>query len=317
MGMTHQKVSAAGPSADPAKIGGDDWNQDHIVDANGLNFVTGVASPAAPAAGKLALFGRKLAGHGMPSYRDADGMGAILQSSLARNKVMLWSPSGNNTGIALVGTTHTPSTTTATQRNVAGGSLLTSLRRIGSVSAAVAGSSCGSLQVPLQWCRGYMLDTVGVGGFLAVFRFGCSDQAAVAGARSFVGFTGVTTKITNVDPSSVINIIGVGTDSGDTNLQIMHNDGSGIATKVDLGPNFPDHTLSADAYELALFSAPGSIEVGWQVTRLNTGHVVSGVINSNLPTDTKLLAPQFWRNNGPTALAVEIDIVGLYIETDN
>ncbi|MCC6071452.1 hypothetical protein ACFSQU_18085 [Massilia sp. GCM10020059] len=315
--LKHAKTSTAGPSSDPAKVGGDDWNANHVVDSGGLEFAAGTAGLAIPAAGKILLHGRTLANHGMPSYRAADGMGAILQASLARNKVMLWSPSGNNTGIALVGTTHAPSTTTATQRNVAGGSLLTSLRRIGSVSAAAAGSSCGSLQVPLQWCRGYLLDTVGVGGFLAVYRFGCSDQATVAGARSFVGMTGVTTKIANVDPSSLINIIGVGTDSGDANLQIMHNDASGVATKVDLGPNFPDHTLSADVYELALFSAPASAEVGWQVTRLNTGHMASGTISTNLPTDTKLLAPQFWRNNGPTALAVEQDIVGLYIETDN
>lgn len=312
---TKQAVGADDPVAE---VKFSDWNADHIADATGLKFeAPGTATPAAPALGHVSLYGKTLAGHPIISYLAADGVGSILQPSVARNKVMLWSPSGNGTGISLFGTTSAPSTTTATQRNVSSGNLLNSLRRVGSVSATAAGSSCGSLQIPMQWMRGSIIGGVSVGGFLAVYRWACSDAATVASARSFIGFTGVTTKIGNVDPSSLTNIIGVGTDSTDSNLQIMHNDTVGAATKIDLGVNFPDHTLSVDVYELALFSAPGSTSVGWQVTRLNTGHIAAGSITTDLPIDTKLLAPQFWRNNGPTALAVEQDIIGLYIETDN
>lgn len=145
-------------------------------------------------------------------------------------------------------------------------------------------------------------------------RFGCSDAATVASARTFVGLVGTTSVLGNADPSSNTNIIGVGTDSGDTTLSIMSNDGTGTATKVALGANFPDHTLSTDVYDLVLFAPPNTSSVNWQITRLNTGDTASGTITADLPAGTQLLAPQFWRNSGPTALAVGIDFVGGYFE---
>jgi hypothetical protein len=75
-----------------------------------------------------------------------------------------------------------------------------------------------------------------------------------------------------------------------------------------------------DVYELALFSPPNSGEVRWEVTRLNTGHVATGTIANTgaavLPTNTTLIGPWGYRTNNATALAVGVDVMSAYIETD-
>lgn len=47
---------------------------------------------------------------------------------------------------------------------------------------------------------------------------------------------------TNVEPNTNINVVGVCQLSTSTNLHIIHNDGAGTATTVDLGVNYPCNT---------------------------------------------------------------------------
>jgi hypothetical protein len=44
--ITHAKVSTAGPSADPDKVGGDDWNDDHVLTGDYLRKATVTLSSA-------------------------------------------------------------------------------------------------------------------------------------------------------------------------------------------------------------------------------------------------------------------------------
>lgn len=310
--LKHAKVSAVvdDPAAD---IKPSHWNEEHVADADGLKMVASTSTPSVPASGFLKLFARLLAGGALPAYSGPSGLDSALQPFLARNKIFMWQPNGNATTMTQIGCA-APLVTTATARNVATTNLFTSLRRLGSVSAATAGSPCGIRGGIALFCRG---NAAGVGGFRAVFRFGMSDAATVAGARSFIGMYSGATQIGNVNPSTLLNIVGVGHDDTDSNLQIIYNDGSGAASKIDLGANFPANTLSVDAYELALFCPPNGSDIGYEVTRLNTGDVARGTLTSDLPANTTYLAPQMWRNNGATALAVGIDMIGLYIETDN
>ena len=138
----------------------------------------------------------------------------------------------------------------------------------------------------------------------------------VANARMFVGLSATAGVLGNADPSTFLNQIGLGCDAGQTTLRIIHNDGAGVSTLVDLGANFPAQTLSTDMYELQLYCAPNGSTVSYRVERLNTGHVAEGTISTDLPINTTLLSPQLWRNNGATALAVGIDVVHQYMETD-
>lgn len=312
--LKHAFTSLAAASGDSAQVDGPKWNADHVVDENGINMLANTGAPATPAAGSLALYARNVGGRMMPGARDPSGLNWVQQPFFGRNKIGMWMPLGNNsaapfTSFGIIAPTFTG---TATQRNVATISLFASLRRVGAVSAATAGNYARVTNGAAQFWRG---NVAGAGGFHAVFRFGCSDAAVVAGARTFVGMA--SAGVANVDPSLQANLIGVGSDGGDANLSMMANDGSGSATKIPLGVNFPDHTLSGDVYELTLYAPPNGSFVSWEVWRINTGDVARGVFESDLPAATTMLMPQFVRSNNTTALAVGIDVMNFYIETDN
>jgi hypothetical protein len=270
-----------------------------------------MATPSLPS-GAVVMFGRSVAGRILPAFVGPSGLDSILQPSFARNKIGIWMPIGNATTVPLANGIAAP-TGTGTARNVATTNLFTSMRRIGYVSAGTAGSSNGGRLAVLQFWRG---NGPGLGGFTLIVRFGVSDAATVANARMFVGMCASTGVLANAEPDTFTNIIGVGCKAGETTLSMYHNDGAGTATPIALGANFPSQTLSTDAYELALFCPPNGANVQYRVERLNTAHVATGTITTDLPANTQLLAPQLWRNNGATALAVGIDLMGLYIETD-
>ncbi len=139
----------------------------------------------------------------------------------------------------------------------------------------------------------------------------------VTDARMFAGLMGTAAAATDVNPSTLTNILGVGCDAGDTTLQ-LYAAGAAAQTRVDLGVNFPVNTTGVDVYELALYAPPNGSEVRFQVTRLNTGNVTSGVItvSANLPAATVLMAPYIWRTNNATAAACSFDWTSLYIETE-
>ena len=207
---------------------------------------------------------------------------------------------------------------TPTGRVAATTNLFTRQRRVGIVSASSSGSLASARTGGVQVSVG--TGTVGVGGFYKVIRFGCSDAATVAGARQFVGVATSTSAPTNVEPSTLTNAIGVGHGAADTNLFICYG-GSAAQTPIDLGANFPANTLSVDLYELVLSSPSTSPDVYYQVTRLNTGHVATGVITNSgatvLPAATTLMNYHWsYRTNNATALAVALDIISDCIEID-
>jgi hypothetical protein len=134
----------------------------------------------------------------------------------------------------------------------------------------------------------------------------------------FMGVRNVVTP-TNVEPSTITQGIGIGHGAADTNLRLYYG-GTAAQASIDLGVNFPNTHGSVDVYELALFSAPNSGDVHYEVRRLNTGDVATGtIVNSGatvLPTNTILIGPWGYRTNNATALAVGLDVMSAYIETD-
>ena len=279
-----------------------------------------VSAPAAAPASTIAQFAGNVAGRLMPSFIDSNGLADALQPWLARGGFGLWMPPGNSTVVpGVLGYTAPTVVGTATARNVVTSNFFNRLRRLGYVSVATAAGLCEARVAVAQITIG---DGTGLGGFTKICRFGCSDAATVAGARQFVGVSASTAAATNVEPSTLTNVIGVGHGAADTNLKLYFG-GSAAQAPIDLGANFPVNTLSVDAYELALFAHPFAATVGYLVTRLNTGQVASGTLSAataglQLPLNTTLLSyHKAWRCNNATALAVGLDIISDYIETNN
>lgn len=73
----------------------------------------------------------------------------------------------------------------------------------------------------------------GLGGGRMVVRF--SFGTLTSSRRFFAGLKSSTGSLSATEPSAALHIIGFGADSTDTNVKVMHNDGSGTATMIDTG----------------------------------------------------------------------------------
>ena len=184
---------------------------------------------------------------------------------------------------------------------------------VGVKSATTSGASCQFTISGNSTIRTYPINRINKVIHWQIFRN--SDPAPVANARFFVGIINRFYLIGNTNPSTNFNLIGVGADSGDSNIQIIHNDSSGLATKVDLGSNFPANTQNVDTYLSQTFFDIPNAKAYIRLVRLNTGHEVITEITTNLPAMSGGLdlGPFFWRNNGTDALEVKMRI-GSYLQ---
>lgn len=270
-------------------------------------------NPTVPSDSYGTIFIKKIAGRVMAAQIGPSGLDTTLQANLGGNKIALWMPPGGSTTVpGVFGMAALTATGTATARPVTATNLLTRMTRLGYVSAATAGALAGGREAVAKYTTGA---GPGLGGFFARYRFGISDPATVAGARMFVGLDALTAAPTNIDPSTKVNCIGVGQIATSDNLHIIRGNAT-AKTPIDLGANFPANT-NVDAYELSLFAPPAG-GCYWQVRRLNTTFEATGFLPSTeIPVATQLLCHQLWRCNGATALAVGLDVCGIYIETDH
>lgn len=269
--------------------------------ASGSLALDADSTPTTPGAGSVALVASSLGGLSWPSWVTSDGQQWLVGAGLGatRNVVtscFVGSATPTNFGI-------TSSTEGTGSAFTPGGSdLPDSLVKINFTSSASAGSSASLRYAAAYLCRGA---AAGAGGFMSRWIWHANDAASVAQARCFAGLAGTTGALGNVDPSTLTNIVGIGADSGETNLSIMHNDGSGTATKVALGTSYPAHDTSA-VYELILYAPPSASAVEYRVRNLSTGAKVSGQITTDLPAGSQMLTHHCWRNNGSTALSVRL-----------
>lgn len=301
--------------------GTDAWNDLPYVQFTGettsMTLVKPDTDPTIADPNTLIMFARFIAGRAFPAYVGPSGQDTAVQPLLARNKIGYWCPPGNATTVPGVLGYTAPTAVGTVARGVTTANMFTRMRRLGYQSATTAGSMCSARVAVAQITVG----DSGLGGFTKIIRFGVSDPVTpVAAARMFVGVSATTSAGTNVEPDTWLNSIGVGCRAADTNL-VLFASGSAKQAVTDLGANFPATTNSTDVYELALFSPATTDSVYWQVTRLNTGHTAGGVILSGGgitgPSPSTLLTYlQAWRTNNTTALAVGLDIMSDYIETD-
>lgn len=279
-----------------------------------------VTTPATPATDTLNVYARKKAGRMMIGANGPSGLDHLVQPHIANNKVGWWTPPGNATTVpGVVGFAAPTALGTVTTRNVASTNMITRTRRLGWVSNATAASFAGHYNgaAATQFTIG---DGAGLGGFYYSTRFTISDAAAVSGARMFVGLRNSSGVPGNNEPNTLTNVVGVCDPSASANLHICYG-GSAAQTAIDLGANFPDTHGSANLYELTLYAPPLVQEIYYEVVRLNTGDkatgTLSGTVGTVIPAATTFLGHTAWRTNNATLLAVGLDVVSIYIETDN
>lgn len=277
-----------------------------------------IATPAAPAAGGVKLFGRDVGGRILPAIIGPSGLDTSLQPFFGRNKIAYFSPAGSggaDSQIAIV----INATGTAQTTAVATTNLVTYMRRrewavTTAATTAVAGLRGGGNQFGLGGTA------AGLGGFFLVWRWGFGRGPSTTGGtlRGFAGMTATTVAPTDVNPSSLLNMCGMGCDAADANLQFMRNDGAGTATKTDLGANFAKPTTNdSTMYELVLFARPGTTQsLTYLCTNLVNGATASGTVTSDIPATTTLLNINSYASVGGTSSVIGFVTNLIYIETD-
>jgi hypothetical protein len=272
------------------------------------------AAPATPAADKLLLFGRKIGGRMLPAFIGPSGLDTTIQPHLARNKVLLAQGSGNSATPTYLSTALT-AVGTATAKNWASTNLYTSMRGVDYlVTVAATTAVAGFRSAAAQFWFG---NAAGLGGFFYLCRWGPATGTSVANHRAFCGMRNVVTAPTDVNPSTYLNMFGMGWDLGDTAIQFMQNAGSGTATRTSLGASFPVPTVNnTSVYELAMFCATNTTTVYYEVTNLTTGATATGSVNTNLPATTTAFSPMAYHSVGGTSSVVGLTLFSLYVETD-
>ncbi len=282
-----------------------------------------IASPTAPASGGIKIFNQLEVGQ-----RDAlsviypSGRVARLQEDLCEFLQLRFRPSANSNLLVGDGSLPQTATGTATAATVQTTDLRTMWprveARVGTASTtAIAGFRGNSAIVRVG------KDAGAPGGF----NFHCVWAPAAfslpATHRACCGLLASTVAPTDVEPSTLVDGVWMGWNAGDANVQIMHNDGTGAATKIDLGASLPVPTgADFNAYLLELYS-PNALtqSVQYRVVRFNAidrsvSAEATGTITTDLPDVLTLLANRVWTSVGGTSSAIGVSLYGVGIDLD-
>lgn len=275
-----------------------------------------IATPSAPVADGVKVFGREMGGHVMPAMRFPTGRALALQASLSDTQLSWWQATGN-------GSTDTQSgflagsTGTSTAVNVATTNFRTRMRwREWLVTTASTTAIASFRGGALSYTVGAA--SAGQGGFYLSIIWSPATGVTNASHRSLIGMRATIAAPSDVEPSSLLNICGVGYDAADTNMQFMHNNGSGTATKVDLGASFPKPSADrTKVYQLQMYAPPGTTQsVSYLLRDLETGAEANGTVTTDLPSTTTLLGLNCSISVGGVSSVVGLGVRQMVMETD-
>lgn len=307
MALKHA-VTATGTDDNTKQVSVTAWNDAHTIDSNGLDFPTGTL-PAAPAANNTRVFAKNLGGRIMPAFMGPSGLDATLQPHIARNGILQYTLTFNAVTIVSNGGPAPTATGTATAANYATTSLHTRCKRLDYLVTTAATTAVAGYRVATAFFRT-------TEGFHFINRFCPATGTATATRRCFVGMQASVAAPTDVQPSTLLNMVGVGYDAADTNFQVFTNAGTGTASKTDTGIARPTADR-ADIYSCMIFARPGGTTVGVTLIRESDGVRFDTSLTANLPTATTALTPNCYSSVGGTSSVIGLTTFGLYVETDN
>jgi hypothetical protein len=279
-------------------------NSDGGFNAKDVTSNTAITTPSSG----VNIISRQKAGKSILSYQAATLREVPLQGLLAAKGIIYSQAVGNGTTISNIGYAPTISGT-ATARNVATTNIATSARRLGMVSAATAGAFASHrLGVGQIWIG----NAAGLGGFFFVTRFVVSQTQTSYRLMVGVGAQGPN-GMTNADPSTQGNWVGIGKDAADTTFQAMTANGTPTSTKT----NTSITPSTSEIYEVRVFCPPNGSTIYVSIEAIGAGtYFETSFTGANLPSNTTLYGPFIYISNGVTAAAVAIDVINFYCETE-
>ena len=258
------------------------------------------------------LYAKSFAGKNLLKFLGPNGINAAIQSAFHGPAIFQVSPSNGSVAPTITGGAIATLTTVSHVQTFASANRFQATRRTRFTSAATAASATGCRTSYNQYFLG---NAAGFGGFFFRCQFG--QGINLNGAQAFCGLAAQTTLLAG-EASAMLNTIGMGYDSTDAstgNWFLMRNDGTGTATKVDLGTNAARNVN--DGYDLILYAKPNSAEIFVEITNLQTGTLVlSTSYTTDIPAVNTGLSFHCEARNGAVAAACGIDLAKAYIETD-
>lgn len=308
--MTLKHTTQATGTNDPAKqVSVTAWNENHTI-ADGVDFPS--ESPAQPSADNLRLYGKKLASRMMAAFKSSLEVDQLLQTYIGDGQSSLWLANNGTTSLTTIGASTATTAGTATNAGVALTSKVQSINAVEFLVTTASTTAVASFRyTATQWVRG---NTVS-GGFFFHMRCAPATGASNTSMRYFMGMRVATAAPTDVEPSTTVNCIGFGWDSADTNCQIFTNDGSGTATKTDLGASWPvPVTDRAAMYDLFIFAPANNSSVYVTVIDLADGKAYSNSFSADIPSQTTYLTPTSYASVGGVSSVVGIRFASCFIE---
>lgn len=277
----------------------------------------GTTVPATPAANTLSIFAREISGRILPAFVGPAGLDSVLQPGLMRNKICWFQPMAGSATLTGTNGFLIAATGTATAKTPASTNLHTQTAGVDFlVTTAATTAVAGFRSSVAQFWRG---NVAGQGGFHMVCRFSPATGVATSSGtdRCWVGLVAATGAPTDVQPSSLTSMVGVGYDSADTNWQIMGNDASGTAGKYDTGIAVPTANRPS-VYEVAIFAKPNDSQIKVTFTDLGSGASFSQIItaSADLPPATTFMCPKGYHSAGGTSTVTGMTLFSIYVETD-
>jgi len=244
-------------------------------EATKLEFTT-IATPVAPAAGKMNLYARPLAGRMLPRAQGPSGLATPLQPSFFQNQILLISPNTTTSVSTLGGTVASAGTLSHPAPSAAYG-FMTNF-----VSGAVSGNTAGTGHAVTLWQRSTVENESN--GFFFATRIALPD-ASYNESRIFLGLTNQTlaNSVASDNPAGIFaGFFRAHTTAGlqQANWQFaVRPDGIAATVFTDTGLPF----LAEKVYDAYIFCPPGGANIGWRIDNVTDGTTQEGTITSPLP----------------------------------
>ena len=267
--------------------------------------------PPSPPAGYVGIFAKSQANRNMPAFIGPSGLDSVLQPHMAKNGYAEWKPAGNATTISAIGSAALTATGTATAKNYATTSLHTRSTGVDYLVTTAAATAVAGFYAPAAAARYRVTD-----GFQMIFRVAPATGGTVATRRFFCGMSTSTAAPTDVDPSTLTNICGVGYSSADTNWQFYF--GGTATVKVDTGITKPAADRTGP-FTVIVFAPPGGGYIAAELVDEVSGTSVESLTttSTNIMATTTAAGPRAYHSVGGTSSVVGLTLFSGYMETDN
>lgn len=272
----------------------------------GIEMAAITSEPAAPAAGRLRMYFKNIAGRMMAKVKGPSGLDYSLQAAIWANAGYIWYPTNATAGL-WTGTV-----------GAGAGTFSRQLPTTTSIYTAIARARWANVVTTLNQVLGqrnteaifFRGAAANQGGFL--FQARCGFDVWTNGSRFFAGMHTSTT-VVSADPSALNNTVGFCVDAADNGAISFLTRGA-AATKAATGMTI----TSGKGYDVFIFCAANSSQYTWRIVDLNTGTEASGTATLNLPTNTVMQTAGVLASNAAltTVTATQLGVSKIYVETD-